>query len=1227
MSIRMRSWLWRYSVALLTVTLTLLLKLSIDSLIKVDSPFGLFLVPIMMSAWYGGRGQGLLAIALATLVTNYFFLPPTYTLIISSLQESLQLTLFMVEGVVITLLITTLRSAKGHTEISKLETQNHLENLRQSQATLRESDERFRFLVEGIKDYALFMLDTEGRVAGWNAGAERIKGYQAQEIIGKHFSCFYTAKDIELGLPERILEQATVEGQFEEEGWLVRKDGSQFWANVIVTALRDEAGNLQGFSNMTRDITERKRSSEALQVSEARYRTMIDQSPLSIQVLSPQGRTLQVNRAWEELWNLRLEEISNYNLLEDEQLVAKGVMPYIQRGFAGEATAIPPILYQPKQALPSGRDRWVRAFIYPVKDDVGHIGEVVLIHEDITNSKRAEEALQESEERFRVMANTAPVMIWMSGLDKLCYYFNKGWLDFTGRTLEQEMGNGWGEGVHPEDFQRFLDTYNTAFDARQEFQMEYRLRRFDGEYRWILDTGIPRFTPDGSFVGYISSGIDITERKQSEEEIAKLNQNLQRLLTESQTLLEVIPIGIGIAEDPECKSIRVNPAFAQQLGISPEVNASLSAPEDEKPSNFKIYRDGRELAPEELPMQYCAAMGVEVLDMEVDVVHEDGKIVKLLEYAAPLFDEDGKTRGCIGAFLDITERKRVEETLRFLAEASTRLGASLDYETTLDSLARLAVTSLADLCVVDIVEEDGTIRRVAVAHVDPAMEELARELLQCNPPDADRSHPVMKVLRTGKPELVGEVSDSLLVSVTGNVEHLHIVRELGYKSFITVPLLTRERTLGTISLVLTKSGRRYNSTDLALAEELARRAALAIDNARLYRVSEADRRAAQEASRLKDEFLAALSHELRTPLNSVLGWTTLLRSRKFDEAKTALALETMERNAKSLKVLIEDILDVSRIIKGKLCLNVATCALESVIEGAIASMRLAAQAKAIRIESFLDSSAGLVWGDANRLQQVVWNLLSNAIKFTPKGGRVEVRLERINSHVQIRVSDTGKGISPDFLPYVFDRFRQADGSTTRLDGGLGLGLATVRHLVELHGGIVKAESPGEGQGATFTVELPLRAVCTQARASKLDSSTLGSTVPLDSARVLDGLQVLVVDDETDTRELLSIILKQYGAKVTAAASAAEALLSLEQSKPDVLVSDIGMPGEDGYALIRAYRAREAERGGHLPAVALTAYATESDRQQALEAGFQMHVPKPVELHQLVEVVAHLARCY
>ena len=412
-----------------------------------------------------------------------------------------------------------------------------------------------------------------------------------------------------------------------------------------------------------------------------------------------------------------------------------------------------------------------------------------------------------------------------------------------------------------------------------------------------------------------------------------------------------------------------------------------------------------------------------------------------------------------------------------------------------------------------------------------------------------------------------------------------------------------------------------------LKREIAVRRWAEEERAKLLVREQEARRQAEEANRMKDEFLATISHELRTPLNAMLGWAQVLRMGKLDEAAAARALETIERNARAQAQLIADLLDVSRIITGKLRLDIQPVELARIIEAALDSVRPGADAKGIRLDLALDRLGSPVLGDSDRLQQVVWNLLSNAIKFTPRGGTVTVRLRPQGASVEIQVSDTGAGIRPDFLPYVFDRFRQAESTITRSHGGLGLGLSIVRHLVELHGGSVAVHSDGEGTGATFSVHLPVRAAVHE-EAGEDVMALLGSVRPRPDVwtkpALLDGVRVLVVEDEADTRELLATALEQFGAQVTAVGSVADALASLDRLPADVLVSDLAMPGEDGYSLIRKVRSREAERGGHLPAAALTAYARAEDRVKALAAGFQMHLPKPIDPADLMAVVASLA---
>jgi signal transduction histidine kinase len=393
---------------------------------------------------------------------------------------------------------------------------------------------------------------------------------------------------------------------------------------------------------------------------------------------------------------------------------------------------------------------------------------------------------------------------------------------------------------------------------------------------------------------------------------------------------------------------------------------------------------------------------------------------------------------------------------------------------------------------------------------------------------------------------------------------------------------------------------------------------------RLLALEQRARRQAEEANRLKDEFLATLSHELRTPLNAILGWVQVLRTGKLDEAAAAKALETIERNARAQAQLIGDLLDVSRIITGKLRLDFKPVELHRVIDAALESVQPAADAKGIRLAVNLGALAFPVLGDSDRLQQVVWNLLSNGIKFTPRGGRVEVLLRESAGNAVIQVSDSGIGIRPDFLPFVFDRFRQAEGSITRSHTGLGLGLSIVRHMVELHGGTVAVDSAGEGQGSTFTVQLPMRAELTEGLPFVDRRRGAGSSPVASLPDLLKDLRVLVVEDEKDTRDLLEMALRQCGAEVSAYGSVPEALAAFDRLPPDVVVSDIGIPEEDGYSLIQKIRSRDPGSGGMVPAAALTAYARTEDRLRALEAGFQKHLAKPLDPAELVAAVASLA---
>ena len=601
----------------------------------------------------------------------------------------------------------------------------------------------------------------------------------------------------------------------------------------------------------------------------------------------------------------------------------------------------------------------------------------------------------------------------------------------------------------------------------------------------------------------------------------------------------------------------------------------------------------------------------------------DGSYRWFLARGVPVRNAEGRITRWVGTCTDIDDRKRAEQTQRFLAEAGSLLAASLDYRATLSMLARLAVPHMADWCAIELVTEAGAVDRVALVHVDRNRMGLIDELERQYPPDGNSTTP--RVVRTGASERIREVTDEILMASARDPHHLELTRELGLRSWMAVPIAVHRRTLGAIVFASSESGRLFEPRDQEVAEELGRRVGVTIENARLFEMTQRERLRAEEASRAKDELLSVTSHELRTPLNAILGWTRMLRAGSLTEEKQARALETIERNANLQVRLVEDLLDFSRVVTGRLRLALAPIEPALLVDAAIDVVRPAADAKHLRRHVLLDPAAGMVYGDAGRIQQILWNLVSNAVKFTPKGGRIYVRTQRKDSYVEIIVSDTGAGIEPSFLPHVFQPFRQQDATITRTHGGLGLGLAIVKHLVELHGGTIEAHSDGPGKGATFIVRLPVSPLRAASSGASPDAVTREARNGggLQCPPELDGLRVLVCEDEADARDLIESILVGCNATVVLAASAAEALEHLREALPDVIISDIGMPDASGYELIRQIRALPPEKGGRVPAVALTAYASMSDRTRALMEGFQNHVAKPTEPQELLAAVAAL----
>jgi PAS domain S-box-containing protein len=623
--------------------------------------------------------------------------------------------------------------------------------------------------------------------------------------------------------------------------------------------------------------------------------------------------------------------------------------------------------------------------------------------------------------------------------------------------------------------------------------------------------------------------------------------------------------------------------------------------------------------------------GEERTNYEVDVRTKSGQLLTL-EISSRLARSQGKPVGIQGVARDITTRRRAEEALR---QADQR--ALTEYERLLERVASLAQTlgTARDLVAVFRGLKEFTAVSVPCDGFFVSLYDSIRDVRNAcygwaDGEEIDTSElPPMPVTSTG-PNSRAVRTNQVIIT------HDYMTKTIGHpavlvgpdngrrpQSSLSAPMSVMGRIIGTIEVQSYEEAayRDEHATAMRMAANLS---AVAIENVGLLERESTARANAEESNRLKDEFLATVSHELRTPLTAILGWSRMLEGESLESDMAERAVETIKRNAKAQAQIIDDILDVSRIITGNLHLELNPIELESVLEAAVNVVRPTAEAKGIQLELNFGNEPIAVSGDTNRLQQVFWNLLSNAVKFTPSGGKVSVRLDKMDQEAEITVTDTGQGITPEFLPYVFDRFRQADSTSTRQHGGLGLGLAIARHLTEIHGGSIEARSSGQGGGATFVVKLPLLG----SRVAAVDTPDVNLTAQAEQSRLksqeaLLGIRVLVVDDDEDTLELLSAALKQRSAAVTAVSSAAEAIKAIKDARPDVLISDIAMPGEDGYQLIRNVIALDLKP--RLPAIAITAYAKDEDKENALAAGYHSYLSKPIELGEFISTVADAAR--
>jgi PAS domain S-box-containing protein len=735
-----------------------------------------------------------------------------------------------------------------------------------------------------------------------------------------------------------------------------------------------------------------------------------------------------------------------------------------------------------------------------------------------------------------------------------------------------------------------------------EYSGEVTNKTKSGEIKHIELAAFAMRNASGAPLCYVGLKRDITERKQADEA-------LQRSQAELTDFFENAAIGLHWV-GPDGTVLRVNRAELDMLGYTREEYVGHNIAEFHADQNVI----------EDILRRLRAG---EVLDSyEARMLCKDGR-TKYVRITSSVYREAGRFVHTRSFTRDTTERKRTESRLALQYAVTRILSESVEVSEGAQEILRAACETLDwDVGVLWKVDhQEGVLRCLEICHATSRAT-----------PEFDHATRTFVFKKgVGLPGRIWETAKSYWIDnvVTDpNFPRAPVALREGLRGAFGFPILVGSEVWGVIEF-FSQDIREADDNLMRLASgiggqigQFTQRKRAEAERAELLERERAARADAEKANRLKDEFLATLSHELRTPLNAVIGWSRMLGSGRLDRENSKHALEVIERNAWAQKQIIEDILDVSRVITGKLQLNRSPVDLVAVVDAALDAVRPAMEAKEIKIETIIDASLRMISGDPDRLQQVVWNVLSNAAKFTPNGGSVEISVNQTETHVLIRVMDTGPGIDPDFLPHVFERFRQGDGSTTRTHGGLGLGLAIVRHLVELHGGTIAVENRKDDAGTIFTIRLPLPS-------GELRNETLaGADAAFKDAQrdqpSLDGLHVLVVEDETDALDLITVELAQHGAKVKGVTNAEDALEALEQEKFDVLISDIGMPKMDGYELIRHIRKQEQGTDSRLPAVALTAYARVQDRMQAIMAGFSTHVAKPVEANELVTVVASLA---
>jgi PAS domain S-box-containing protein len=1046
--------------------------------------------------------------------------------------------------------------------------QHEIQERQQVEAELRQSEERLRLALAASRMGTWNWNIQTGKIS-WSDNLEALFGLETGEFDGS-FEMFVA--QLHPDDRDRVLaaiDHAVTTGEnYDIEFRVMYPNDTIRWTLSQGKVFYDQHGQPIQMAGIDLDITDRKLSAKALRDSEERFRQLAENIDVVFWIRDvSENRVSYVSPAYERLWGLNPQE-----LYEGQQSWVDRIHPEdresTQKAF--QEKAVPGQFDEEYRiVLPDGSICWVHDRCFPLRDEAGEIYRFTGIAEDISHRKKTEIELQENRAKLQqqlaeieAIYETAPIGLNVLDSDLRFVRVNQRLAEINGFPIEAHIGRTLRELLPAlaDDAEAILRPILETGQPRLNIEIQGETPAQPGVPRIWLEHFLP--LKDGDRVIGISTVCEeITDRKRAELAL----QERERQFT---TLAEASPTAI-FRFDTRNNCVYVNRRWCEITGQPPEAAFGMGWVQT-------LHPDDRDRIAKAW-LEWCAnAEKQGVFQLEGRCIRPDGCVIYYMCQALPEMKPDNTVVAYIGTLIDVSDRKQAELAL---GESEERLQMALEGSGC--GLWDWNIVTNEDYLSLRWLEmlgyEEGEL---------PGNFSTWEKLI----------HPDDKVWVMER--LNAHLQDD---SVSYKFEYRMLTKSGQWKWIANYGKVVLRDQQGN---PLRMAGIHDDVTDRKLVEE---------ERDRLLKLEQAARAEAERANRIKDEFLAVLSHELRSPLNPILGWTKLLQTRKFDETKTAEALATIERNVKLQTQLIDDLLDVAKILRGKLSIDAAPVNLAFVIESAIDTVSTAAFAKSIMLHPVLPN-IGQVCGDSNRLQQIVWNLLSNAIKFTPKGGRVEIRLQQVDDQAHIIVSDTGIGINPDFLPHIFESFRQEDVSITRKYGGLGLGLAIVRQLVEAHGGTITADSPGEGLGATFTVCLPLLNV--EPEIKQIDD------LPQEGLD-LTGIRVLTVDDDPDARELLTILLAQYGAEVLTVASAAEVLANLESFQPDVLVSDIGMPEVDGYSLIQQIRTLTPEKGGQIPAIALTAYAREDDHQRAIRSGYQRHVTKPLDPEELVQVVVAL----